>query len=214
MCLGLTIICTAQEKNRYDADIATIKAYDKIYETPTDQIVFTGSSSIRKWNNLQAAFGVYNVINRGIGGAVIDDIAYHLNDLVFTYKPRQIVLYVGENNLPDETQTPEIILNKTVALYKAIRAKLPQVPIVYIGMKPSPSRDKYQQKCKAANDLIEKFIATEKNTVFVDVFTPMLVNGKSRPELFVGDMLHMNKEGYTLWEKLVQPFLLKQDVKK
>jgi lysophospholipase L1-like esterase len=214
MCLGLTIICTTQEKNRYDADIATIKAYDKIYETPTGQIVFTGSSSIRKWNNLQAAFGVYNVINRGIGGAVIDDIAYHLNDLVFTYKPRQIVLYVGENNLPDETQTPEIILNKTVALYKAIRAKLPQVPIVYIGMKPSPSRDKYQQKCKAANDLIEKFIATEKNTVFVDVFTPMLVNGKSRPELFVGDMLHMNKEGYTLWEKLVQPFLLKQDVKK
>jgi len=209
VCFLFSLISTAQEKRQYDADIEAIRNYDKIYTPAPNPVVFAGSSSIRKWDHLQVAFGNYNVINRGIGGAVIEDISYYLNDLVFTYKPRQIVLYVGENNLPDDKETAETILAKTVALYGAIRAKLPDVSIVYIAMKPSPVRDKYQQKCKAANDLISKFLSTEKNAVFVDVFTPMLLNGKSRPELFVEDMLHMNAAGYSLWEKLVAPFLLK-----
>ena len=208
--LNLILVGIAQEQKRFEADINIIKEYDKIYEPAQTPIVFAGSSSIRKWNNMQTAFGSYNIINRGIGGAVIEDITYYLNQLVFVYEPRQIVLYVGENNLPNENETPDIILDKTITLYKAIRAKLPEVPIVYISMKPSPSRANYQQKCMAANDLIKKFIATQKNIVFVDVFTPMLKNGKSRPELFVSDMLHMNKEGYSIWQKLIEPYLLKQ----
>jgi len=204
------LLCSAQENHRFDADIATIKSYDNIYEPMENPILFVGSSSIRKWKHLEEAFGNYNVINRGIGGAVTDDITYYINDLVFKYKPRQIVLYVGENDLPDDTKTDDIILQKTVTLYKAIRAKLPEVPIVYIAMKPSPSRDKYQQKCKATNELIRKFLAVEKNAVFVDVFTPMLANGKSRPEFFVEDMLHMNAKGYVIWEQAVAPYLIKE----
>jgi lysophospholipase L1-like esterase len=206
----LAMLCSAQENHRFDADIATIKNYDNIYEPAQNAILFVGSSSIRKWGHLQEAFGNYNVINRGIGGAVTDDITYYINDLVFKYKPRQIVLYVGENDLPDDTKTDDVILQKTITLYKAIRAKLPEVPIIYIAMKPSPSRDKYQQKCKATNELIKKFFATEKNTVFVDVYTPMLANGKSRPELFVEDMLHMNAKGYSIWEKAIAPYLVKE----
>lgn len=210
LCAGTSLFSNAQQKHRFEDDVATIVAFDKMYEPVEDPIVFVGSSSIRKWNDMQMEFGLYGVINRGIGGAVIEDITYYINELVFVYKPRQIVLYVGENNLPNENETPEIILSKTIALYNTIRNKLPLVPIVYIAMKPSPSRDKYQQKCKATNDLIKEFIAGEKNIVFVDVYTPMLSNRKSRPELFVGDMLHMNRQGYSIWTKLVEPNLLKQ----
>ena len=208
--LCLTAIGTAQQKKHFEAEVEAIKNYEKIYAAPENPIVFTGSSSIRKWNHLQVAFGPYNVINRGVGGAVTDDITFHVNDLIFKYNPRQIVLYVGENDLVNENNTAEIILNKTVALYNAIRTKMPEVPIVYISMKPSPSREKHQQKCKAANELIRKFLATQKNAKYLDVFTPMLKDGKTRPELFVEDMLHLNAKGYDLWEKLIAPYLLKQ----
>lgn len=200
---------TAQSKPNFKDDIEAIKTYDKIYETSLAPIVFTGSSSIRKWSNLQVAFGSYNVINRGIGGAVINDITYYLNDLVFVYKPSQIVIYVGENNLPDESETPQTITDKTIILFNSIRARLPQVPIVYISMKPSPSRDGYQQKCKSANDLINKFISSQEYCTYVDVYTPMLKDGKSRPELFTNDMLHLNEAGYKLWQQLVEPSLIK-----
>lgn len=202
-------MASAQVQHRFADDVATIKSYDKIYETQPNSILFLGSSSIRKWTHLQEAFGAYQVLNRGIGGAVIDDITFFANDLIFAYQPRQIVLYVGENDLPNASEKADTILQKTVTLFKAIRGKLPNVPIVYISMKPSPSRDEYQQKCAQVNTLIRNFLAGQPNTSFVDVFTPMLKNGKSRPELFVGDRLHMKAEGYAIWEKAVKPYLKK-----
>jgi lysophospholipase L1-like esterase len=201
----------AQKAHSFYDDVQTIKAYDKMYQPPANPILFVGSSSIRKWDNLQQVFGKYNVLNRGVGGTVINDITYYINDLIFAYQPRQIVLYVGENDLPDEKSTADSVLARTIVLYKAIRVKLPNVPIAYIALKPSPVRDKYVQKAIAANALIKSFLAGEKNTAFIDVFKPMVTaEGKSRPELFVQDMLHMNAKGYAIWEKAVEPYLIRE----
>jgi lysophospholipase L1-like esterase len=207
--LMITVAAFSQEKHRFENDVKIMKAYDKIYEPTPASILFVGSSSIRKWQHLQTAFGSYSIINRGIGGAVIDDITYYLDDLVFTYKPRQIVLYVGENDLPNDKETADTILNKTMKLFNAIRAGLPEVPIAYIALKPSPVRDQFQEKCIAANNLIRDFLATQPNTRFVDIFSAMIKDGKSRPELFMSDMLHMKPEGYEIWEKAVKRVLLK-----
>lgn len=210
--LQLLVICAfAQQQPRFFNDVQTIKAYDKIYKTSPDPIVFVGSSSIRLWKNLHEVFGTYNVINRGIGGAVTNDITFYLNDIVFPYQPRQIVIYVGENDLPSPATTPDSVLNRTVRLFESIRAKLPQTPIVYISMKPSPSREKFQQKAKEANNLIKEYISKQDKAVFVDVFPKMLAkDGKPNPKLFVKDMLHMNADGYAIWEKAVKPHLIKR----
>jgi lysophospholipase L1-like esterase len=193
--------CHAQPDVPYQEDIQVIKRYDNIYPQPTNPILFVGSSSIRLWKDFGQKFGKYGSINRGIGGAVIKDIIHHAEDLIFRYEPRKIVLYVGENDIPAENTTPDSVLNRTVRLYKVIRAKLPDVPIVYICMKPSPSRDQFQAKAMEANALIMKFFATQKDVTFLDIYTPMLNDGKSRPELFLGDRLHMNEKGYAIWEK-------------
>lgn len=209
LCLFfVTQVSIGQTLPNYWNDVQTIKSYDKMFQQPPNPILFVGSSSIRKWEHLQQAFGSYNVMNRGIGGAVINDITFYLKDLVFKYKPRQIVIYVGENDVVAKDETADTILNRTIRLYKKIRAEMPAVPMVYISLKPSPSRDMFVEKAKESNRLIRKFLSQEKNTVFVDVFSPMLKDGKSRPELFVGDMLHMNQKGYDIWETAVKPFLI------
>jgi lysophospholipase L1-like esterase len=199
----------AQKQPNFWDDVQTIKKYDQMYAPPANPVLFVGSSSIRKWDDAERAFADYKVLNRGIGGAVINDITFYLNDIVFKYKPRQIVLYVGENDLTDATETADTVLNRTKVLFNKIREKMPEVPVVYISMKPSPSRDKFAEKAVAANALIKQFLAQQKNTVFVDIYPAMLKDGKSRPELFVGDMLHMNKQGYAIWENAVRPYLLK-----
>ncbi|MDP4207372.1 MAG: GDSL-type esterase/lipase family protein [Bacteroidota bacterium] len=212
----LTVICyssklSAQDKPHFWDDVQTIKKYDKIYNPPTNPIVFIGSSSIRKWDNLERTFADYVVMNRGIGGAVVNDITYYINDILFPYNPRQIVIYVGENELPDPTATPDSIFNRTKRLLKVIRAKLPEVPIAYISIKPSPVREKFVNKAAEANKLIKNYLASEKNIVYIDIFGSMLTTeGKTRPELFVEDMLHMNLQGYEIWTKAVKPRLLKR----
>jgi len=199
----------AQNKPAFYDDVQTIKKYDQMFKPPVNPVLFVGSSSIRKWDDLTQVFAKYNALNRGIGGAVINDITRYLNDIVFPYNPRQIVLYVGENDVVDDKVNADTVLNRTITLYKAIRAKLPTVPIVYISIKPSPSRDKFRDKVIGANALIKKFLSTEKNTVFVDIFPSMLKDGAGRTELYVGDMLHMNPAGYAIWRKAVKPHLLK-----
>jgi lysophospholipase L1-like esterase len=209
--LGLIVIfsnaCLAQSDVPYQDDIEVIRKYDNIYPRPKNPILFVGSSSIRLWIDFNKKFGKYGALNRGIGGAVINDITYWANDLIFKYEPRKIVLYVGENDLPQASTNADSVLNRTMKLYKLIRSRLPSVPIIYICPKPSPSRDQFQAKAKAANELVKKFLGTESNVTFLDIYTPMLHNGNSRPELFLEDMLHMNEKGYAIWEKKMRKLL-------
>lgn len=208
--LYLFIISTAaQVKPPFWDDVQTIKKYDQLFKPPVHPVLFVGSSSIRKWDNLTQVFAKYNALNRGIGGAVINDITFYLNDVVFPYQPRQIILYVGENDIVNDKVTADSVLNRTIVLYKTIRAKLPLTPIAYISIKPSPSRDKFRDKAVASNELIKKFLSGEPNTSFIDIFPKMLKDGQSRRELFVNDMLHMNPAGYEIWKRAVKPYLIK-----
>lgn len=212
IAFGFILLCLGSHaqtgKAPFYDDVQTIKAYDRMFAPVKDPIVFVGSSSIRKWDDLQLSFGSYNVLNRGIGGAVIDNIIYYANELIFAYKPRQIVIYVGENDLPGSL--PDTILAKTKRLIGLIRSKLPETPIAYISLKPSPVRSEFLEKCRQTNELLKAWLAAEKNIDYVDIFTPMLKDGKPMPDLFVNDMLHMNAKGYAIWEKKLKPKLKKR----
>lgn len=192
-------------------DVQTIKKYDGMFMPPKHPLLFTGSSSIRKWDDAQWTFADYNALNRGIGGAETNDIIYYLNDLVFKYKPKQLVIYVGENDMVDGKAPAgaDTVYARTLKLYGLIRAKMPDLPIIYIGMKPSPSRVKIMPEEAKFNQMAKDFFAKEQNVVFVDVYPLMLDNGKLRPELYVGDKLHMTKLGYDIWEKAIRPYLIK-----
>jgi lysophospholipase L1-like esterase len=64
------------------------------------------------------------------------------------------------------------------------------------------------EQMRATNELIRGYAAAGKNLVFIDVFPPMLNQaGQPRPELFIQDGLHMNREGYDIWRKVVAPYL-------
>jgi hypothetical protein len=48
---------SAQSNPPFWDEVQAIKAYDKVYQQQPQPIVFVGSSSIRKWEHLQVAFG-------------------------------------------------------------------------------------------------------------------------------------------------------------
>lgn len=199
----------SQKKPNYWDDIQAIKQYDKIYAPPKNPILFTGSSSFRLWHSMFEMFRGYKVLNRGIGGAVISDIDRYVEDIIVPYHPKQIVLYIGENDIITAPNGDSIFVGFQ-KLYHHIRAVLPDVPIVYVSIKPSPSREKYLPIAVRANTLISGFLKSETQTVYVDIYSPMLdKNGHTRPELFGTDMLHMNADGYRIWYKRIKPVLVK-----
>jgi lysophospholipase L1-like esterase len=87
---------------------------------------------------------------------------------------------------------------------------MPNESISFISLKPSPSRARLKSKMLEANSLIRKFISTQKNISFIDVYNKMLnTDGKPIPEIFGDDSLHMNARGYDIWRKVIQPYLSK-----
>jgi len=62
----------------------------------------------------------------------------------------------------------------------------------------------------AANEMIQAFLKKKRNAVFIDVFHKMLKeDGTPMDDIFIEDKLHMNKKGYSIWQKEIAPYLLK-----
>jgi lysophospholipase L1-like esterase len=103
-----------------------------------------------------------------------------------------------------------MVFNRFVYFFNLIRNKFPNVPIAYISMKPSPSRQLLMPKMREGNKLIRNYLKTKKQTAFIDVYKDMIDDeGKPIAELFGEDNLHMNKKGYTIWKRAIEPYLKK-----
>ncbi len=201
----------AQEPAPFYNEILEFKKQDSIHFPPANAVLFVGSSSIRKWEDVQSYFPAETIINRGFGGSELTDAIRYANDIIMPYHPREIVIYSGENDLAySDTVTAEIVLMRFEKLFDIIRTAMPDVPVVYISIKPSPSRENLMPKMEQANKLIKGFLETKKKAIFVDVYHKMLdKNHKPLPGIFLVDNLHMNATGYHIWQKAIEPYLQK-----
>jgi lysophospholipase L1-like esterase len=191
-------------------DIQAFKKRDSLSFPPRNAILFIGSSSFTMWKDVQKNFPSYTIINRGFGGSSLPDVIRYAKDIIVPYKPKQIVIYCGENDLAaSDTVTAKLVFNRFKQLFTIIRNRYPKVKVTYVSMKPSPSRQLLLSKMISGNELIKKYLSSKKRTSYVDVYKEMIDDeGKPRAELFLDDNLHMNKTGYAIWQKLIEPHLL------
>lgn len=188
-------------------EIAEFKHKDSLQHPPANAILFVGSSSFRKWTGVQADFPGYTIINRGFGGSTFDDLIRYAKDIIYPYHPRQVVIYCGDNDLA-EGEKGKKVYKRFVKLYDMIRKHLDNVDIVFVSIKPSPSREKLMSEMEEANDLIRNFIAERSHAAFVDVYHLMLnAHGHPIDDLFIADKLHMNEKGYKIWQQAILPYL-------
>ncbi|PGH39238.1 MAG: G-D-S-L family lipolytic protein [Candidatus Nephrothrix sp. EaCA] len=195
----------------FAADIQAFKKADSIHFPGKNKILFIGSSSFTFWKSLPQDFPEYPIINRAFGGSQLLDVLRFEKEVIFDYQPKQVVIYCGENDLAaDENITGKTVFERFKKLYADIRRRLPAVSVVYVSMKPSPSRRHLRAKEEEGNKWIRLFLKKEKNAAFVDVFHLMLrKNGQPESEYFLQDSLHMNAKGYKVWQEAIKPKLIK-----
>ncbi|MDB5221593.1 MAG: hypothetical protein JWN83_260 [Chitinophagaceae bacterium] len=201
---------TAQQPPFWD-EIQNFKKQDSIHFPAKNQILFVGSSSFTKWTDVQNYFPSYKIINRGFGGSSLPDVIRYAGDIIFPYHPKEIVIYCGENDLAaSDTVTSKMVFDRFKKLFVLIRKKMPKVPVVFISIKPSPSRQHLMPKMVDANRMIKNYLSKNTNTTFVDVYHKMLnAYGNPIDDIFIEDRLHMNAKGYAIWRKAIQPYLIK-----
>ena len=148
----------------------------------------------------------YPVIQRGFGGAKIEDMAYYLHRIVYPLNFRAIVFFAGTNNItgsPNDMSADSIVYWIKLINHQ-VRRKYPVVPIFWIAITPVNSRIKVMDKVFAMNKQIRAICEENKNMYFIDTEKSYLgPDGKPRAGLFIGDQLHMNRAGYLLWTSLI-----------
>lgn len=193
---------------RWETEIAAFEAADRTNPPPKDPILFVGSSSIRLWKSLAQDFPRHPVLNRGFGGSHISDSIHFAERIVLPYRPRQIVMYSGGNDI-NAGKSPEQVAGDFKTFVAKVHAALPQTRVAYISIAPNPARWAEVEKVRKANKLIEEFARSDRRLAFIDVYSQMLgADGKPKPDIFVEDRLHMNARGYEIWRRAVEPFLL------
>jgi lysophospholipase L1-like esterase len=199
--------CQTNDARPFEAEIRAFEAMDKTNPPARDAILFTGSSSIRKWTTLARDFNTHKVINRGFGGSQISDSTYYADRIVFPYQPRKIVFFSGSNDIA-AGKTAEQVFDDFKAFVQKVRGALPKVEIDFISITTSPLRWHQVEQVKKANGLISSWISTQDHLTFINVFPATLAeDGHPKPELFLADRLHMNARGYAIWTSIIEPYL-------
>lgn len=191
---------------RFQSEIERFRDWDAKNSFPDSAVLFVGSSSIRMWKT-HLAFPRYPVINRGFGGAHISDVLFYYQDVIGKYRPRLIVLYAGDNDIA-AGKAVEQVWKDFLKLEGRVRRDLPQTAVIFISIKPSLSRLTAWEKMNRVNERVRDFCDNHLRRFYLDVATPMLnAAGQPAGELFIEDGLHLNRNGYALWQSLLEALL-------
>ncbi|HVN58827.1 MAG TPA: GDSL-type esterase/lipase family protein [Bacteroidales bacterium] len=202
--LLLSLRLPAQSHNPFQREIDTIEKRYSAKAGSENLVIFTGSSSIRLWRDLERTFPGKNVINTGFGGSQMSDLLFFARNTILKYKPAEVFIYEGDNDLA-AGKKPSLIIAEADSLIGIIREILPATTIVFLSAKPSPLRWKLRDHYLELNRLYSLLPSKYNNLRYIDLWTPLIgSDGKPVRQYYLADSLHLNRMGYSVWAELVK----------
>lgn len=167
---------------------------------------FLGSSSIHKWTSLQSDMAPWIAKNRGVDGALIDEVRQRFTAQTAMTPPEAIVLYAGENDLA-RGLSPQNVVAQLDTLVGTVQARLPRVPLFVVSLKPSPTRWPMRPQQRAVNAVLAAQ-ARDHGFTYVDIAPDLFVHG-ALGDYYQPDGVHLTPPGYAIWARDVHAALAK-----
>lgn len=207
--LASTALCQPvldPDPQRFENEIHAFADWDKKNSTPENPILFVGSSSIRLWHTA-TAFPGHTIINRGFGGSHTSDVLYYYDVLIAKYQPSLIITYVGENDIASGKPVEQVFADYQ-ELVNRILDDFPSARFLFIPLKPSSSRWDYWETMQELNRQIRNLNLDNERLHYIDLATPLLrEDNKPNDSYFIDDLLHLNDQGYQVWNRHLRPVL-------
>ena len=193
---------------RYEESIERFENADLISPPAKKAILLVGSSSIGFWNNdAPVDLAPLNVIPRGFGGSVMNDVLHYYERIILKYAPRAIVLYEGDNDIAWGL-SPATVLNQLVSLIANLDRDLPDTRLYLLDIKPSIARSHLWVLAEEVNNGFAAIARTDPNIFHINVSKFLLdENGDIRKEIYLPDDLHLNDAGYDIWAEVIKAAL-------
>ena len=187
----------------WEHSIRAFEARDRRRAPGPGSIVFVGSSSFTLWSSLEADMAPLPAVNRGFGGALIDDVVRYADRIVVPYQPAAVVLFAGTNDIAGaRPASAGYVAERFDAFVAKVRLAVPEALIFYVAITPSRARWRLWPVAMEANRLIEARVRADARLRFIDL-GPFLLGGDGMPdpEFYRRDGLHPSKSGYRIWAR-------------
>jgi hypothetical protein len=83
----------------------------------------------------------------------------------------------------------------------------PGTEFIFISIKPSKQRWANWPTMAEANRMVRKYAEGHPRLGYADLATPLLDKNGRPKDVFVEDGLHLNEQGYKLWQQALAPYL-------
>lgn len=173
-------------------------------------VMLAGSSSIEFWTSSKEDLEPIVSYNHGIGGTTIEQWDEQLNQrLVFPYKPKMVVYYVGINNVINSKQSAETIWSNLEKFFNDTHEALPDTQVQYIMMNLIPGYKTYWDVINSVNAQVEQY---QKANSWLTLINPGLAllkeNGEPNAAYFRTDGLHLSYYGYVVWGEIIKQSII------
>lgn len=199
------------DAGRWEEEIARYEQADREAPPAAGAVVLLGASNIRMWDTLADDFPGLDVVNRGVGGCKLTELAGFAPRLLAAGKPAAVVISAGSNDVHGGADA-EAVLAAWRDVIATIRRDHPAVPVLVMGILPAKSRWEERETQETANGLIRDAIAggavaagpVEYLDVWGDFVGP---DGTPDPEAFLDDDLHPSASGNARRAARMRPVL-------
>jgi lysophospholipase L1-like esterase len=184
---------------------------DKVNPPAPGGIVFVGSSSFTFWSTMAQDLAPLPVINRGFGGAMIEDVIRYIDRIIIPYQPRAVVLFAGANDIVGpRAKSPKHVAELFRTFVGRVHENLPEALIFYIAITPTPAGWKWWPSAKETNRLISQIVSSDPRLRFIDLSDVLLSTDKLPERSLYGSSRHLNELGYERWTSSIKPILEKE----
>jgi len=192
---------------RWDDELAAYADRDRQATPAPGGICLVGSSNIRLWTTLAADFPGMNVVNRGVGGARLAELAEFAPRLVAAVKPRAVVVSAGGNDIAAGATAAEV-RDAFTKLVANVRSAIPEATIAFLAIAPSIKRWEQREPQAAANEAVRTFIeaAADPRLRYLDANAAFLgSDGTPDPVAFIDDQQHPSTIGNARRAEILRP---------
>lgn len=177
----------------------------------TDEIIFLGDSitDINEWGN---DFPEKKIINMGINGDTTLGVLKRI-DNVIRLEPKKVFIMIGINDIIMGIDNEKIVENY-IDIVSSIKSGSPNTEIYIQSILPINKNMVVQNyKIKNDNDVIInindqlKKISEDQNIFYLDLYPNFLSSASELDDSFSIDGLHLNKNGYEVWNKEIKKLI-------
>jgi lysophospholipase L1-like esterase len=199
---------TFANTSRYDKANLELKLHTKA----NNRVVFMGNSITEGWIQMRPEFfNNRDYINRGIGGQTTPQMLLRFREDVINLNPSVVIILAGTNDIAGNSGyiSLESIIDNIKSMAEIANANGIKVIISSIlpaidypwkpGLDPAPKIIKINKALKVFSE--------ENNFIYLDYYAAMVDDkgGLKVPEYTsANDLVHPNKNGYLVMEKLAE----------